>query len=157
MEARSGRAPLLLVALLAIPARGNFAGSDDFNDNSTDASKWGPGYTFQATVTEQNGRVEFLSPASYADIAHQAWLSNFDSYNSNWSVLIDYSNTPPQPGFGRDGVGLQIYNAANTADSVEFESYRYLNQNGYFYQVRHTNSLSGQYADISFIPGSSTG
>src|SRR4051812_17183423 len=122
------RASFFVVMLISIPARANFLGGDDFNDNSVDPAKWGPDNTFQATISEQNGRVEFQSPASNADIAHRPWRLNFGSYNSNWSVLVDYSNTALASNGNRDVVGLQVYNSAMNGDSIAFHSLRSLNQ-----------------------------
>lgn len=97
IEARVWKAMVLPVALLLLPpdarAQCGAAGSDNFSDNSVDATKWGADFyytTSHAQLTEANGRLEYTAPGVTASsTVYRPWKLNCGSYLSDWEVQVD--------------------------------------------------------------------
>jgi hypothetical protein len=76
------------------PAHANFFGSDDFNDNTVDPSKWGSDFSYGGGVlTETNSRLEYTVP-TVADPpgwsgVDRPWILNHGSYVEGWAVQLD--------------------------------------------------------------------
>ena len=68
-----------------------FSGSDDFNDNSKDLSKWGTDIiTGSTALTETNLRLEYTtSGTSSNETALRPWIANSGSSTSDWTLQID--------------------------------------------------------------------
>jgi hypothetical protein len=81
----------LLLSAFAGTSRANFSGSDDFNDNSEDTTKWtvpdiGNG---GAVLTETNQHLEYSPSNSGATSALRPWKLNLGSYTADWTVQAD--------------------------------------------------------------------
>jgi subtilisin family serine protease len=78
----AGAGTLNLLAYAAITI------SDDFNDNTTDASKWSIGDPAGGSVVEQNGRVEVTPPAETTGYNGYFSVTTCDLTNSRMSVQV---------------------------------------------------------------------
>ena len=69
----------------------NFSGSDDFNDNSKDTTKWGTDFIQGGgALTETNQRLQFTATgASTNDVAVRPWIANNGSFTANWILQLD--------------------------------------------------------------------
>jgi hypothetical protein len=90
---------MLVVGALVIffsgiyPAHANFLGSDNFNDNTVDTSKWGADYVYGGgTLLETNNRLEYIvaDPGGFSGVERQ-WILNQGSYIDSWAVQLDVS------------------------------------------------------------------
>lgn len=110
------------------------AGSDDFNDNSRDLSKWrATDISYGgAVLTEVNGRLEFTVKTAVAETqVLRPWTRNFGSLHEEFEAIIDVHNaiTPPallpgpvtQP---NASIGISLYNSADAKDYIYLELYR---------------------------------
>lgn len=109
------------------------AGSDDFNDNNKDLSKWFTSdYAYGGgTLTEINGRLEFTIKSAAAESESlRPWTRNFGSLDTEFEAIVDLHNAimPPtaplnavQP---NASIGLLIYNSADVTDNIYVELYR---------------------------------
>jgi hypothetical protein len=91
---RKFRLPLQLSTALALLSaaslRADFIGSDNFNDNSKDPTKWGADIVLSTGLqTETNGRLEYTQSASGFDISQRPWILNSGSYVDSWAVQMD--------------------------------------------------------------------
>ena len=68
----------------------NLSGSDDFNDNIIDPSKWTD--LFRTPLTETNGRLEY-SGGSGDVVESLQWQLNRGSYVQDWTVSLDVVNS----------------------------------------------------------------
>jgi len=84
----------VLAATLTNECYANFNGSDDFNDNSKDPTRWGIDLAYGASLlTETNGRLEYTTsglPTGF-DLTARPWILNYGSYTQSWEVRIDVS------------------------------------------------------------------
>lgn len=73
------------------PAWAGFVGSDNFDDNSVDATKWGADSLFNnGVLSEANGRLEFTaSEPSVFNFSSRPWVGNTGSYMQSWAVQMD--------------------------------------------------------------------
>lgn len=117
------------------------AGSDDFNDNSKDLSKWrATDISYGgAVLTEINGRLEFTARTAVAETqVLRPWMRNFGSLYEEFEAIIDVHNaiTPPallpgpvtQP---NASIGISLYNSADAKDYIYLELYR--GSDGYYF------------------------
>ena len=82
---------MLLVAswIAANHAQAALSGSDDFNDNSLDSSKWSLIADGFSTIKEIHSRLEF-SPLSNTQSSSQSmlvWEKNTANANSTWELI----------------------------------------------------------------------
>jgi hypothetical protein len=85
-----------IVGILAVfvvnECHANLNGSDDFNDNSKDPTRWGADFTKEVGVlTETNGRLEFTTTGAptAVDFALRPWILNYGSYTQDWEFQVD--------------------------------------------------------------------
>src|SRR3954463_6681318 len=108
----------ILIAVFTSECRAGFDGSDDFNANSVDGTKWGPLLTSgTGFLTQTNGRIEYTAnnTPSVMDSALLPWKLNFGSYTQNWEVQVDVNVAyqPPGANFQNAGIGLLIFPGTN--------------------------------------------
>lgn len=100
------RSLVLLVSSLAFHGylrAANLGGSDDFDDNVKDTTKWGADSrlgTLPGTLTETNTRLEFTTTGIEESFVRRPWILNLGSYTENWEIQIDTTVTTVA-GFGR--------------------------------------------------------
>jgi hypothetical protein len=97
-------------------AGANLAGSDDFNDNSKDLSKWGADYggtglNNSATFNEVNQRLEYTAAGPSRLI--RPWILNRGSYQEDWSVQLDTAITALAGTGNSMGLALEIQKAGD--------------------------------------------
>ena len=96
---------------------------DDFNDNSKNNSKWGSDITFGTggTLAETNSRLEYTSNTASGDHGiYRPWILNQATYNSDWELIMDVSNSislPPGLPFRDTGIGIEIFPPATDLQS----------------------------------------
>ncbi len=96
----------IIFFLGADPAHANFFGSDNFNDNIVDTSKWGVDFVAGGGVlTETNSRLEYTvasQNAAQTSTVERPWILNHGSYIENWAVQLDVGignvSVPSGPG-----------------------------------------------------------
>ncbi len=116
------------------------AGSDDFNDNSKDLSKWrSSDFSYGGgTLTEVNGRLEFTIRAAAAESESlRPWTRNFGALDTEFEAIVDLHNAitpgsaPPTTVQPNASLGLLIYNSADMTDNIYVELYR--GSEGFFF------------------------
>ncbi len=128
--------------LLQSTGQANFGGSDNFNDNSEDLTKWNTDSGFgtpAGVLTETNGRLEFTSSGTADIYQARPWKLNFGSYVSNWDVQLDTvvpANSGPNGGFA---FGLEISPNSNLDLYVGIEHETYGTSSDYFFYHGITN------------------
>jgi hypothetical protein len=90
---------IVLMALSAVSlqqvarAQCGASGSDDFNDNTVDAAKWGADIYYlpsRSQLSETNGRLEYTAPGVLASsVAYRPWELTYGSYLSDWETQVD--------------------------------------------------------------------
>ena len=140
----------LLLCALPGTSHANLSGSDNFNDNSKDPTKWGTDFipdtgSTAGTLTETNLRLEYTAAgASAKERIARPWIANTGSYTSDWSVLIDVNVPNLTLGVGqRIQFGLGVQNAANLTDTMSLD----LRLDGTTGRVFHT-SLTTNGVDV---------
>lgn len=81
--------PLLLITGRAMAA---ISGTDDFNDNSKDATKWGADVASGGVLTETSQRLQFTAATSGGGFSYRPWILNKAAYDTGWEVIIDVAN-----------------------------------------------------------------
>ena len=90
-------------------ARGlaNVAGSDNFDDNSKDATRWGAdsgfvlpaGQSLPGQLSETGGHLEFTSAGNAHIYQARPWILNYGAADADWEVQLDTSVLgTPDPG-----------------------------------------------------------
>lgn len=92
---------------------GPLNGSDDFNDNVRDTSKWLEGLPLLA---ETNNRLEFTSTGSGQEQGMWMWTANTGSYTQDWSVTIDAVNSSTPSADQFSNIALVALNSADGTD-----------------------------------------
>jgi hypothetical protein len=69
---------------------GPLNGSDDFNDNIRDTSKW---IEAEPLLTETNNRLEFTTSGTGDENGNWTWVKNAGSYTQDWAVSVDVYNS----------------------------------------------------------------
>ena len=98
----------------------NFSGSDDFNDNSEDLTKWGTDIvTGSGTLTETSQVLQYTaSGSSNPESSFRPWDANSGSFTSNWAVQIDVNMPTLALTAGqRYEFGLQVSNSDDPTDT----------------------------------------
>ena len=105
----------LLFASTGSQSLANLSGSDDFNDNVRDPSKWS---IEVPRLNEVNGRLEFTSTGIGDEEGIWAWIANEGSQTRDWSVTITAVNTSTPTVSGQFcAMGLFVINSADDEDS----------------------------------------
>jgi hypothetical protein len=117
------RAVWVGIVLLAgvAPCRGNLVGSDNFDDNFKDPTKWGADSVLGSGVlTETNGRLEYsVASSDGVDQSSRPWILNQGSYDANWSVQVDLGLSEfALSGFEFLTMGMSIINADDSLDRL---------------------------------------
>lgn len=168
MESQS-KISILFLTLIAASSSAYSAinGSDDFDDNSKDTTKWGVPYTSSnAVLSETNAQIEYTTIKSDYRISAWPWIRNQATYDSDWEIIVNVRNTFSYASGGnyRDfGVGFIITPPANTAISyyTSMDAYR---DDNYFkgfssgrgddedgdYEQQHASSSQSAALKVSF-------
>jgi hypothetical protein len=116
-----------------VHAQMQFPGTDDFNDNSKDAARWGPDFYFlpiHAQLTETNSRLEYTSVGTDEQQASRPWIQSYPSYQRDWEVQVDVGlgNISLPPNRPHVEFGLAVVNTDQAAGldylSVMLDLYR---------------------------------
>jgi hypothetical protein len=124
----SGFLSALAITVLANSGHAQISGSDNFNDNSRDATKWTTDFvTGNGVFNETNQRLEYrvTSPnLMTGDEAERAWILNSARYTNDWEVILEVTNTVvPTIVNQLVSIGLEVFNAADLTDYVYVELY----------------------------------
>ena len=87
---------LLAASLIASNhVHATISGSDDFNDNSLDPSKWSLIPDGSSTIKETNSRLEFSSLTNTQSSSQSmlVWVKNTPNANSTWEITLDFANS----------------------------------------------------------------
>ena len=122
-------------------------GTDDFNDNSKDTSKWGTDVVSGgATFLETNSRLEYLvtSPhgGKWEDI-QRPWILNTAGNSDAFDVVLDVTNTGSQSA----SLGIAVTSLENVDDRIFIEL---IGGNG-FLAVLDTNVINAE-GDNEVLP-----
>lgn len=116
-----------LAVLMPANSRANFAGSDNFDDNSKDLARWGGDSGFGAppgSLTEINGRIEFSSSSAVGNTYRaRPWTLNLGSYVEDWEVRMDTTVLAfvDADEFNSVGIGLEIWKTSDPTFYVGVE------------------------------------
>ena len=94
--------------LICSSSEANLYGSDDFNDNVMDPSKWSAASDAGASLSEVNSRLEYAGGGTGYVVAYRAWIQNTGSYVNDWSVLLDVINTVDESSLSNQEVDYWI-------------------------------------------------
>jgi hypothetical protein len=87
---------LLFVLLVVQPAFGaDLNGSDDFNDNSKDSTKWGADYAVGACGLAETNQQLQLSTATLGttdDVVLRPWILNTACPSLDWEIIAGVNN-----------------------------------------------------------------
>lgn len=119
---------LTLCVFSARPISAAIGGSDNFNDNSRDVTKWNTDVvTGNGALLETNQRLEYrvASPnLSVGDEAVRAWILNLGTYTNDWEVIVEVTNTVvPTIVDQISSIGIEALNAADFQDYCYLELY----------------------------------
>ena len=108
----------LVQALSTATTFAAFSGSDNFNDNSKDPSKWGTDiFGGGGTLTETSQVLQYTTTGvpSGASV-FRPWIANTGSYTSNWTLQIDV-NLPTLTAAPDYLFGVVVRNGDDVTDS----------------------------------------
>lgn len=115
-----------ILAGLFLPMCALADGSDNFNDNSKDNTKWGTDVNNALGVlTEQNQRLEYIcnSPLSDGE-AYRPWKLERFPVNGDWTVQVDtFNNTTPTLNFQVNSGGFSLFGPTTTDNEIYLELY----------------------------------
>ena len=116
--------------LILLPAgSSDFAGNDDFNNNSRDTTRWGSSdFGPAGTLVEANARLEFRSSTTAEFGGAWGWNGGLAPYGQDWAARVRVNL--PNLTFSADGwtgVSIGVFNSADPGDRVflELETGRY--------------------------------
>ncbi len=101
-------------------------GSDDFDDNTKDTSKWGPDQQENSNVffEETNGRLELNGDSMTGQYFHvrRPWVLNSADYGAHWAAIIEVDMAAPFWFLDDDSMslGLGVYNPNDSRDYADF-------------------------------------
>ena len=101
-----GSALLFFCLLCSMPVWANLSGTDDFNDNAMDASKWS--VFLGDSLNETNSRLEFASAAEPESIGVWEWILNDAGYVQDWSISLDAFNSIDEDGLSDQSISFGI-------------------------------------------------
>jgi len=118
----------LIITVLASTCNGQISGSDDFNDNSRDVTKWTTDFVVgNGFLSETGQRLEYRVPAPdlvNGDEAERAWILNKARYTNDWELIMDVTNAVvPTIVDQLVSVGIEVFNSADLTDYVFVELY----------------------------------
>ena len=142
------------VALCSINVLANLYGSDDFNDNTMDTTKWVS--VLGDTLTEANNRLEYSGGSGSADGAW-IWQLNTGSYLQDWAASVDVVNAIDEATLSDQliSVGLIALNPV-TADNTFSISLFALDDGGGSQQQRQIHTSVDVNKEFVFEHGVST-
>ena len=120
-----GKLIVILLLVLCGTAHGNFSGSDDFDDNSPDPTKWGADFVDPATahhgiLIETNHRLEFLNAQGTDTFTFRPWIQNSGSYVEDWEVRTDvHLGDVDLPDESHLDVGIYVYKSGDICSSIQ--------------------------------------
>lgn len=112
--------------LSATAAHGQLSGSDDFNDNSKDATKWGTDVvTGGASLVEVNGRLEYrVGTTSPEDDVRRPWVLNTSPNGTAFDLYLDVFNNVSPGGSDNASIGLTVTSLEQANDNLYIELFR---------------------------------
>jgi len=121
----------LSACLAPLSLHASINGSDDFNDNVRDQTKWGSSdiSVGGGTLTETSQRLEYTtSSATAIQSSHRPWVLNRPTYDTNWEVILDVTNTAaPSSENAYATIGIEIFPPATRNRSLYTELVAYSN------------------------------
>jgi hypothetical protein len=119
------------------------SGSDDFNDNTEDLTKWGTDIVDgKGVLTEINQRLEYTTTGigtADHDSVDRPWISTRFPYSADWAIQIDVTNTTTLGEF--NSFGIDIASVRLPDNEIEIE----LAQSGqYWAEFRGGTQIFGQ-------------
>ena len=156
---------LLLVSisnlLLLCKSYAALSGSDNFDDNSKDNSKWGPDRVILGgALAETNGRLEYSSDGNAIQETRRPWILNTGDSASDWEVQLDVAVNAILPSVDQyASFGIDISNSGDLADFVYIELYNSTaalppNGKGFYSEIWNNDSSAGS-ADSSDLASAS--
>ena len=103
----------LLFASIGSQSLAQLSGSDDFNDNVMNPSKW---TVIAPLLIETNNRLEFTSTGVGDEEGVWAWTANSGSYTQDWSATIDAFNSSIPSSDQWSHLGLFAINSIDDTD-----------------------------------------
>ena len=104
--------PLLFAAFTPISIAA-ISGSDDFNDNSKNASNWGAddNQGTAGVLTEASQHLEYTcASATGQSLCFRPWILNAANYSTSFEIIVDLTNTRSfTSGTQNSGVGVIIF------------------------------------------------
>lgn len=118
---------ILWVVPLLVPSHAFADGSDNFDDNDKDSSKWGNDVVTGGVgvLTEKNGRLEFTANSALTDgDTLRPWILERFPVGSNWTIQVDtFNNTTPAV-FGQiNSGGLTLLHPTQNNSGIYHELY----------------------------------
>lgn len=105
--------------------------ADNFDDNAKDPSKWGDDISTMATpgtLAESNGRLQFITGVKGEHDAYRPWVRTGNAtYDKDWEMTVDISNTItlPSSGFATAGMGIAIVSPHSIENHHQIELTRW--------------------------------
>lgn len=125
-----------------------FSGSDDFNDNSQDLSKWGTDAVQGGGALNETSQVlrYTTSGATSNDFAVRPWIANTGSFTSNWILQIDVNIPALTLATGQSFLfGLRVVNGDDPTDrfltALELDNFSGI-PNRHFLSAVHVNGVN---------------
>jgi hypothetical protein len=100
----------LVLAHTAMLHSADLSGSDDFNDNVKDSSKWGPAIAIGiCNFTERNHELELTTSAAGNQVlVLQPWILNTASLSSDWEIVARAGNLSEPDLFSSQSCSLGV-------------------------------------------------
>ena len=137
----------LLLRVLPGTSHANLNGSDNFNDNSKDLTKWGTDFAdptvVLGTLTETNQRLQYSATGIPSqEQAVRPWIANTGSYTSDWNVQMDVNVPILTLGAGqRIQFDLVVWNGADVSDNLDLNLRQDSIQGRGFHSNLRTNAV----------------
>jgi hypothetical protein len=156
IQSLSGRALARWLSVgLMLPSLAFADGSDSFNDNSKDTTKWGNDVPLGAGVlTETNQRLEFTcnNAASEGDTL-RPWILERFPVNANWAVQVDTANSTVPALFGQvNSGGFRLSHPTNADSEIYLELYAVAGGKGFVGNLK-TDDVEVGNADTTTLVG----
>jgi len=105
------------------PAQPNFSGSDNFNDNQRDTSKWGIDEVVgSGLLIETNSSLVYHTTggSSADDTGERPWIANFGSYTQDWTVQVDVNLPDLSLTAGQKvQMAIKVFNRSDSTDLAD--------------------------------------
>ena len=101
------------------------SGSDNFDDDSKNTSRWGTDRaSSSAAMTETGRRLQYTSTATTTQIAYRPWILNQATFDTNWEVIADVGNSTSMPSLGAySSMGFELFPTTGYSPSLYFGLY----------------------------------